>query len=178
MLGMMMTALVEYIKYKGGSLEMDKLEKEYGAPIKFQCEKNYPEEDFVRLAASIRKVLGCTSEEEVCECQHQFAKFMHQIILKRYPAIVSKYKTYTDLLSNIKEAHSQIPFIKNSEKLWSERRGEDLIIHYRSPTKFDCFFDGMLKEFAKQYSTKIEIKYEKKMTKGDDETVALVRIIK
>ena len=132
----------------------------------------------MRLTVAIRKITGCKTEQEVCDCQLQFAKFMHRIILKRYPAIVSKYTSYEDLMLNIHDAHRQIPFIKNPDKVWSERGDGVIIVHYRSPTKFDCFFDGMLKEFAKQYSTRIEIKYEKKMTKGDDETVAIVKIVK
>ena len=177
MLGMMMTALVEYIKYRGGTIEMGKLEKEFGASVKFQCEKDYPEEDFVRLTVAIRKMTGCSTEQEVCECQQQFAKFMHRILLKRYPAIISRYSTYEELLLNIHEAHQQIPFIKNPDKLWSEQGTEGIIIHYRSATKFDCFFGQMLLEFAKQFSTKIKMNYKKKMTNGDDETVAVVKIV-
>ena len=179
MLGMMLTALVEFIKYRGGKLEIDKLEKEFGAPVKFQGEKDYPEEDFVKLTVAIRKITGCKTEREVCDCQHQFAKFMRRILLKRYPGIISRYSSYEDLLLNIQDAHHHVPFIRNPNKLWSERSKDKdgIIIHYKSPTKFDCFFEGMLLEFAKQFSTKVIINYEKKMTQGDDETIALVEII-
>ncbi len=177
MLGMMMTALVEFIKYRGGKLEIDKLEKEFGSSVKFQCEKNYPEEDFVKLTVAIRKITGCKTEREICDCQHQFAKFMHRILLKRYPGIISRYSSYEDLLLNIHDAHRHVPFIKNPDKLWSERDKDGIIVHYKSPTKFDCFFEGMLLEFASQFSTKIKIDYMKKMTNGDDETVAVVKIV-
>ena len=172
-----MNAVIEFAKYRGGTIELEKIEQKFGSSIKFSDEKNYPDTEFLKLASIVGQIIGCGSEQEYHECERQFAKFMHRIILRKYPALVSQFKTYEELLLNVKEVHERIPFVQNTDKISSEHSGGYIRLHYKSQTKLDYFFEQMLIEFAKQFSTKIEISYEKKMTQGDEETVALVKIV-
>ncbi len=176
MLGLMMNAVIEFARYHGGTIELNKIEREFGAPINFSDEKNYPDEMFLKLAEVVGKNIGCGTESEYHGCERLFAKFMHRIITEKYPAILSRFSSYRDMLLSINEIHHRIPLIQNPDKLHSELSNNNIVIHYKSPTKLDYFFDQLLLEFARQFSTKIEIRYDKMMTNGDDETVAIITI--
>ncbi len=125
----------------------------------------------------VGKIIGCNTDKKYHECERQFAKFMHRILLRKFPALFSQYSSYEALLLNVKNVHERIPLIQNPNKIYAESSDGKIILHYSSPTKLDYFFEQLLLEFAKQYSTNIEINYEKKMTNGDDETVAVVKIV-
>jgi len=171
-----MNAVLEFARYRGGTVELEKIEREFGSTINFSDEKNYTEEEFLKLAMVVGRIIGCNTDKKYHECERQFAKFMHRILVRKYPSLVSRYSTYEELIMSIRDVHERIPLIQNPDKIYAERIDEKIILHYVSPTKLDYFFEQMLLEFAKQFSTTIEINYEKKMTRGDDETVAVVKI--
>jgi len=173
-----MNGIVAVVQRKKGKVAVKQLEKNFGAPVQFAELKNYPDEEFAKLAGAAMKVLGISSPEEL---QKAIAPDLLDFVVGKYPNIPKQHKDLFSFLSVIGQIHHSIPgaFAKEEKikVVEKDEKNKVLTIRYKSPNKLDTLFIELIKCSAKYYGQKVEIEVLSKMTEGAEATVVRVKIV-
>ncbi len=180
MLGLIMNAVVEFVRYKGGMIKREELERAYGSKLEFRDAADYPDEKFQALARSMGEIIGCVdSEERYHQCEREFAKFLFRLLLKRYGALINRYPDIFSFLADLEEIHAKFP-TRGSKKIHviNADAGRGVVeIRYVSPNMLDHFLEQMIQEFSGHFGSRAVVEFRSRMSDGAPETHLTVRVL-
>ena len=179
MLGLIMNAMIEFVKYKKGMKGVEKLKEIYGNDIRFRELKSYSIDEFIKFLNSVMKVLNYS---DVVKFQEHFAPIVFEYLMKKYPDIPKKYTDLYSFLLNIPRIHNSIPGafcceIGKIKIIESSDDEKEITMEYVSSYKLlDALFLTLIKESAKYYKEHVDIRIVSKMTEGADKTVVKIKV--
>lgn len=174
-----MNAVVDFVRYRGGNIKREELERAYGANLEFKEDFDYPDEKFRSLSEKMGKIIGCVdSEEEYHRCEREFAKFLFKILLDRYGALIHRYPDLFSLLLDIEGIMERFPTLRSKKlSVLNAKPSEKVVeLKYVSPNKLDHFLEQIILEFANYFGARVSLNFKSKMSEGTNETRIVVRV--